>query len=170
MTIPLATIKSALKVDYDDDDRDLTRLREAAMSLISRNTQLALTVESYLLYLTQWRDTVFPLAPFVSVTSVKYTTGAVVTTMPTSSYWVERSDALPKLRFLDVPGIDVGTAIIVTYSAGYADLPPEVTHAVISLVGHWYNNPEAAQPISLSTVPLGLEYIMRSISTTASFR
>jgi len=170
MTIPLATIKSALKVDYDDDDRDLTRLREAAMSLISRNTQLALEVESYTLYLTQWRDTVFPLAPWVSVTNVKYTTGAVITTMPTSSYWVDLSDALPKLRFLDVPGFDAGTAVIVTYTAGYANLPNEITHAVISLVGHWYNNPEAAQPISLSTVPLGLEYILRSVSTTAGFR
>jgi uncharacterized phiE125 gp8 family phage protein len=170
MTIPLLTIKSALKVDYDDDDRELTRLREAAMSLISRNTGLALEVQDSTLYLVEWRDTTFPVQPFQSVASVKYTTGAVLTTMPTTDYWIDRSDALPVLRFLEQPGRDEGTAILVSYSVGYANLPPEVVHACISLIGHWYNNPEASQPISMSTVPLGLQYILESITTKAAIR
>lgn len=170
MGIPLTTIKSALKVDYDDDDRELTRLREAAMSLISRNTGLALEPASYELYLVEWRDTLFPAFPLSSLTHVKYTTGGVLTTVPAADYWIDRSDAMPMLRFLEKPALDEGTAIVVTYVAGYADMPPEVVHAVISLVGHWYNNPEASQPITLSTVPLGLQYILDSITTKVGFR
>ena len=170
MGIPLTTIKSALKVDYDDDDRELTRLREAAMSLISRNTGLALEPQSYEMYIAEWRDTLFAWFPFSTLTHVKYTVGGVLTTMPASSYWLDRTDAMPMLRFLDKPAIDEGTAITVTYVAGYADMPSEVVHAVISLVGHWYNNPEASQPIAMSTVPLGLQYILESITTKAGFR
>ena len=43
MTVPLSTIKSALKIDYDDDDTDIVRLREAAISLVERRTQLLLS-------------------------------------------------------------------------------------------------------------------------------
>lgn len=170
MSIPLTTIKSALKVDYDDDDRELTRLREAAMSLISRNTGIALEPQDATLYLVEWRDSLFPLFPYSSLTSVKYTAGGVLVTMPSTDYWIDRSDAMPMLRWLEQPAIDEGTAIVVSYVAGYASLPAEVVHACISLIGHWYNNPEASQPVTLSTVPLGLQYILDSITCKAGIR
>lgn len=172
MTVPLSTIKSALKVDYDDDDKELVRLREAAISLIARRTQLILAPSSELLYLARWRDTMFPGYPFTSVTSVTYyDSGNVLTTMPASQYWVDRSDGqIPVIRFLETPGIYEGTNITVTYAAGYSVLPNELVHAVIALVGHWYNNPEAAQPVALSTVPLSLGYILDQLSTRSNIR
>ena len=91
--------------------------------------------------------------------------------MPATDYWLDLTEGtMPVLRFLEVPVIYPGTMVTVFYLAGYTALPNDLVHAIIALVGHWYNNPEAAQPISLSTVPLGLEYILRSVSTTASFR
>lgn len=171
MSIPLTTIKSALKIDFDDDDRELTRLREAALSLLERKTRLNFEPESQTLRLAAWRDTMFPVVPYLSMSTVTYTdSGGASQTMPSTDYWVDLTDAVPVLRFLESPAIKEGTMIVVSYTAGYADLPPEVTHAAISLIGHWYNNPEATQPIALQTVPLGLEYLISHISTASPIR
>ena len=44
------------------------------------------------------------------------------------------------------------------------------SYAVIALVGAWYNNPEAFQPIGLSTVPLSVEYILSAVGTGSRIR
>ena len=172
MSVPLSTIKSALKVDYDDDDKDLVRLREAAISLIELRTQLVLTPVLKTMYLARFVDTMLEAFPFDSFSSVQYTNEAgVLTTMPSTLYWVDLSQgSMPVVRFLEAPGIKVGTNILVNYRAGYSALPNELVHAVIALVGHWYNNPEAAQPIGLSTVPLSLGYILDHLSTRSHIR
>ena len=172
MTVPLSTIKSALKIDFDDDDGDLTRLREAAISLIERRTQLVLTPQSLPLYLASWTDTMIPGYPFSTVTSVSYQNASnVTTTLDSSKWWVDRTDGpMPIIRFLDSPVTYQGTAITVTYSAGYSTMPNEITHCVIALVGGWYNNPEAFQAIGLSTVPMSVEFILESISVRSMLR
>lgn len=172
MAVPLSTIKSALKIDYDDDDKDLLRLREAAVSLIERRTQLLLSPSSETLYLAKFTDTMIPSAPYVSFSKVTYTdqAGASVD-LPGTDYWIDLSQgSMPVLRFLQTPSFKDGTNIVVTYSAGYSVLPNELVHAVIALVGHWYNNPEAAQPIALSTVPVSLGYILDHLSTRSNIR
>jgi len=172
MTVPLSTIKSALKIDYDDDDTDIVRLREAAISLVERRTQLLLSPQTSTLYIARFTDTLLPAYPYSSLTSVVYTNNLnVTTTMPATDYWVDLTDGpMPVLRFLDYPGMYEGTAITVTYSAGYSSVPNELTHAIIALVGGWYNNPESIQPISLQTVPLSVEYILANISTRSNLR
>jgi uncharacterized phiE125 gp8 family phage protein len=172
MSVPLSTIKSALKIEYDDDDIELTRLREAAQSLIERRTGLALTLRTSTLYLAAFTDMVIPEYPFVSATSVTYTdTAGASQTMATADYWVDKTDGpMPLLRFLTAYGINPGTAVTFTYQSGYDALPPEITHAVIALVGAWYNNPEALQPTMLTTVPMSLEYIIDSMSVRSLIR
>lgn len=168
----LAQIKAALKVDYTDDDAELLRLRDAAVSLIERRTQLALSPRTETMYLARFFDTVLAAYPFNSLTSVAYTNEASATvTMPTADYWIDRSQGpMPVLRFLESPGIKEGTNIVVTYEAGYGQFPNEIIHAIISLVGHWYNNPEAAQPIGISAVPLSLNFILDHLSTRSNIR
>ena len=172
MTVPLSTIKSALRIDYDDDDLELVRLREAAISLLSRRTELLLYQQTATMYLADFSDTLLSSYPFTSLTSVVYKDGSnVTTTMPATDYWVDLTDGpIPVLRFLDKPGIYEGTAITVTYSAGYSSVPNELTHAVIALTGAWYNNPEASQPISLAVVPFALEYIIEACSVRSGIR
>ena len=172
MSVPLSTIKSALRIDYDDDDTELVRLREAAVALIERRTSLTLTPQTLSLYLSEFKDTLVPGSPFTTATSVVYKdSGGTTTTMPATDWWIDLTDGpMPMIRFLSWPSIKAGTAITVTYSAGYATLPNEVTHAVIALVGGWYNNPEAWQPIGLQAVPFTLEYIIEAISNRSPLR
>jgi len=172
MSVPLSTIKSALRVDYDDDDSELTRLREAAESLVLRRTGLTIAPTTKLLYVANWRSVIVPEHPFTSLTSVTYyDSGNTLTTMPATDYWVDRTDGpMPVLRFLQAPGIYDGTAITVTYVAGYTIVPSELTHAIIALVGHWYNNPEAASIVRLNEVPMSLEYIIDNIGVRSPLR
>lgn len=172
MTVPLGTIKSALRIDYDDDDAALVRLREAALSLIARRTQLVLTPSPQALYLATWRDTMFPAVPYVSLTSVTYQDAANTTqTLAASDYWVDQTDGpIPILRFLETYDQYRGTVITATYTAGYSTLPNEIIHAVISLVGFWYHNPDAASEVSLQTAPLSLMWILDSLSTRSFLR
>jgi uncharacterized phiE125 gp8 family phage protein len=172
MTVPLSTIKSALKIDYDDDDADLTRLREAAITFVERRTAVRLAPTACTLYVSSWTDSVIPETPFSAITSVAYTdTSAASQTMPASDYWIDRTDGpMPVLRFLEAPALGEGTAITVTYTAGYSAVPSDLTHCVIAIVGAWYNNPEAFQPIGLSTVPMSVEMILEMASARTAIR
>lgn len=172
MTVPLGTIKSALRIDYDDDDAALARLREAALSLIARRTQLVLTPATQYLYMATWRDTMFPAIPYVSLASVTYQDSSNVTqTLSASDYWIDNTDGpIPILRFLETYDQYRGTVITATYTAGYSTLPNEIIHAVISLVGYWYANPEAGSDTSLSMAPISLEYILDTLSSRSFLR
>lgn len=168
----LATIKAALKIDYDEDDATLSLYRSAAISLVERRTEMLLSPQSRIAYLRDWSKAAIPDHPLSSITSITYRDASnAVTTMPVGDYWVDRADGpMACVRFLESPAIYEGTQIEMAYTAGYSEVPPEINHAVIALVGGWYNNPEAFQPIGLSTVPLSVEYILASISTGSRIR
>jgi hypothetical protein len=85
-------------------------------------------------------------------------------------YWLDDSDELAALVFLNTPEMKAGTLATVTYVAGYTTYPPAVDQVIISIVGAHYNNPEAAQPISLSTVPLGAQFMLEHLRMRGPFR
>ena len=172
MSIPLSTIKSALRIDYTDDDAELIRLREAALSLVERRTALTLSPQSKALYLRAFEDTVIDGFPFTAVTNVQYYDGGnTLTTMPATDYWIDRTEGnFPYIRFLEQPGIYQGTAITVNYTCGYSALPNEIVHAAIALIGAWYNNPEALTVVGLAQVPLSLEYIIDAAGVRSPMR
>jgi hypothetical protein len=58
----------------------------------------------------------------------------------------------------------------VTYACGHDALPDPLTHCVIALVGAWYNNPEAFQPIGLNVVPMSVGFIMDSYRVRSPIR
>ena len=49
-------------------------------------------------------------------------------------------------------------------------IPTDLTHCVIAIVGAWYNNPEAFQPIGLSVVPMSVEAILDMASVRTVLR
>lgn len=172
MTIALATIKAALKIDYNDDDTELERIRDAAVAWVEQYCGFSLSSASRTMFLADWRDTVLAVQPVTVLTSVAYTDASnnpATLTQGTDYYW-DASGAVAVLRFLgDPPSMKDGTLATVTYTAGYATEPNEVVQAVISLVGAWYNNPEAMQPIALSTPPLGAQFMLEHLRLKGPF-
>jgi uncharacterized phiE125 gp8 family phage protein len=172
MSVPLSTIKSALKIDYDTDDIELVRWREAAQDLCARATGLSFVKSAQVLYLPYFKDSLLPAQPFGALTSVTYANSSnTITTMAATEYWLDRTQGpVPMIRFLTSPAMYPGTAITVNYSAGYDMVPAEIVHCVIALVGGWYNNPEAFQPIGLSAVPMSVTYILETMSVRSMLR
>lgn len=89
-----------------------------------------------------------PLPPLVSVTGIYYVDPVTATeaTLATDQYEVD--------LFSDpgwvMPGedgwpdtLDTINAVRIRFVAGYATVPSSVKHAILLLVGHWYENREA---------------------------
>jgi len=172
MAIPLSTIKAALKIDYADDDTELLRLRDAAASLVERETGLVLAPAQRTQYLSSFTDTAIMIVPLTSVDSVIYTDpdGNSIT-MAASDWSLDYSEGpLPIIKFLDWPAIKTASNINVVCTCGYASVPNEIVHAIIALVGGWYNNPEAFQNITMTAVPMSTQYILRALSVRSPIR
>jgi uncharacterized phiE125 gp8 family phage protein len=172
MAILTATIKAALRIDYSADDAELDRLRDAAVAWVERYCGFALSSASRTQYLAAWKDVAFMVQPVTALTSVAYTDpdgNAATLTIGTDCYW-DRSGELSILRFLDEPpAMKEGTLATVTYTGGYSTEPLEVVQAVISIVGAWYNNPEANAPTALTPVPLGAQFLLEHLRLKAPF-
>jgi uncharacterized phiE125 gp8 family phage protein len=171
MAISLSTVKAALRIDYTADDAELTRLIAAAVSWVEYYCGFALTSATRTMYLTDWKDTAYAVQPWTNTISIVYNkpdgTGS---TLGASDYYNDRSGPLTILRFKEaVPDKQSESLVVVSYTGGYSTEPNEVVQAVISLVGSWYNNPEANAPTQLSAVPLGAQFMLEHIRLKAPF-
>ena len=171
MAVTLSQVKDALRIDYTDDNSELTRLIAAATAWVETYTGLLMTQASRTMYLREFKRTMFAHLPYVSLTSVTYTNpaGSVVTMTSGTDYWIDTSKTLPALEFLETPSIKDGTLITVTYVAGYSTEPNEVVQCIIALVGGWYNNPESMQPVALSAPPLGAQFMLEHLRVRGLF-
>jgi len=172
MAISISTVKAALRIDYTTDDAELTRLVAAAVAWVERYCGFALTSAARTFYASDWSDVAFPIQPVTALASVAYTDleGNPATLVAGTDYYWDRSGSIDVLRFLDEPpDMKDGTLATITYTAGYATEPDEVVQAVISLVGAWYNNPEATAPVQLSNVPLGAQFLLEHLRLGAPF-
>ena len=163
--IALSTIKKALKIDYDTDDSDILRLRDAAISFFSDYTGLSLTTDVHTQYLDYWMLTRLTGAPFVEISSITYTDtdGNQQTYSNTDYFLIYKEYPSVFINFYEYPSLKEGTEIVITYKAGYAEIPANITQAIIAICGAWYNNPEATSPITLTEVPLSAKFILDNL-------
>lgn len=171
MALSLATVKAALRIDYVDDDSELSRLILAAEAFVESYTGVRISSASRTMTLLTFKRTKFAEYPRTVTSSVSYKDADNNTVAMTSGtdYWTDTTQALDAIEFLNAPATYPGTVITVTYTAGYATMPNEVAQVVISLVGLWYNNPEAAQPITMTSVPLGGMFMLEHLRVKAPF-
>jgi|SanBayMetagenome_1026888.scaffolds.fasta_scaffold16923_4 hypothetical protein len=165
MSIAISTIKKALKVDYSTDDQELIRIRDAVVAFVQNYTGITIETTTKTQYVGYWMKTRLMFNPFVDMVSVKYTDVAgVVQTMPTTDYFIIRNQ-YPSIyiNFSEYPSIKTGTEIQINYKVGSPVMPADLQQLIISLIGHWYNNPEAGAPINISTVPLSAQFIMENM-------
>ncbi|MDX0897438.1 phage gp6-like head-tail connector protein [Sinorhizobium medicae] len=177
VVVSLAEAKSHLRVFHNDDDAYIDALVETATALLDGadgwlGRALVEQVWQYNIDRFPCPDSYgragrvyIPLAPLMSVDTVEYTktdgTTAAITDFRTfglgstqPSYILPAVDASwPTTR------CEPETARI-TFTAGYAEPPVGIKHAILLMVGHWYENREDVSDGNLVEMPLASKALL----------
>jgi uncharacterized phiE125 gp8 family phage protein len=171
--ITLEEVKAQLRVEHDDDDTILTRLIDVAVAYTDVRGALgqAMITQKW----AQWINANPPqsvsliLGPVQDVTAVKYyDTDGVLQTDDVNNYQVFGTDFAtvisPKDSFAWPVSQQRSDAIKIEYEIGYGDeitnVPQTIRHALMLLIGHWYDNREQTGVDELSNIPFGYEEML----------
>ncbi|MDX0251154.1 hypothetical protein GOC31_20875 [Sinorhizobium meliloti] len=161
--VTLAEAKAHLRVDDNDSDALITSLIGAASNYLDGYTGIlgrALVTQSWRQDFAGFSHSLcLPLAPVSTVSAVKYIdTAGTEQTLPSSVYqllhvargaavvlrpgqsWPQTRSQLDAVRVEFVAGVPV------------EDVPAAVKHAMLLLIGHWYENRESVAVGAAPTV------------------
>jgi uncharacterized phiE125 gp8 family phage protein len=150
--------------DFNDDDSYIESLISVAQAYIdgpepawlgrSFGSSWTLTLDSFPSGCIR-----LPLPPLQEVTEVAYTAtdGTTGTVTDFREFGVESVNShgfiLPAYDAAWPDTRDEPEAVRITFTAGYATVPPQVKHAILLLVGEWYENREDAGELKLTEIP-----------------
>lgn len=166
--ISLSEVKQQLRVEHSDDDLMLTRLINVAIAYTDVKGVLGqgMITQKW----GQWlaanppQEVKLLLGPVQDVTAVKYyDTDGVLQDDTITNYDVFGTESYtvisPKTNFSWPTTQQRSDAIKIEYQIGFgdtaADVPETVRHALMLLIGHWYDNRENTQMDELTNIPFG---------------
>ena len=161
--ISLVEAKAHLKASEDDDDL-ITSLITAATAYAERNTGTALAPQTW-----EYVEDAFPadeieitLGPIVSITSIKYLDAdGVLQTIDSGDYSFDDASLTGRI----VPALAWPTpqetinAVKVRFVVG-STCPVDVRHAILMLIGHWYDNRASVSDDGATEVPMATTMIL----------
>lgn len=171
--VTLTEVKDQLRVEHTDDDTLINRLISVAVAYTDVQGALGHAMISQ--KWGQWIDSTPPasvkliLGPVIQVNAVKYyDTNGDLQTDTLTNYEVTgtsfASYVSPKEGFNWPETQDRSDAIRIEYTIGYgettADIPETLRHALMMLIGHWYDNRETTMMDELSHVPYGFDALI----------
>jgi uncharacterized phiE125 gp8 family phage protein len=153
---PIATAdaKAHIRVDISDDDTYIGTLIKAARVAAEMITNRTLITTSLRLTYDRFPCRIKLLyGPIQSVTHIKYyDTAGVQQTLSASNYQVDTESDPGRIVVAQTaaawPSLQSGkiNAVEVEYVAGYgtagANVPQDIIHAMMLMIGHWYENRE----------------------------
>jgi uncharacterized phiE125 gp8 family phage protein len=153
--IALAEAKAFLRVDGSDEDPFISTLIAAARLHTESVTGRAMISQSWRVVLDAWprdRRVGLPVAPLQSLSAVRaYDADGEATVLTLSQFQAETGMA-PAHVFVPAPvsGMPITRrhdAIELDYVAGYGDtsgdVPQDLRHAVLTLIGYWFEHRDA---------------------------
>jgi uncharacterized phiE125 gp8 family phage protein len=171
--VTLAEAKAYLRVDGSDEDSFISTLITAARLHAESVTGRATISQSWRVVFDAWpadRKVRLPVAPLQSLTEIRaYDADGAATALALAEFQPETGTA-PAMLFVpnpvsDMPVIRRHDALEIDYVAGYGDAPEDVPqdlrHAVLTLVGYWFENRDAVIVAgSGAVVPAGFELLV----------
>lgn len=154
--ITLAVAKAHLRVDITDDDALILSLIIAARRYLERRTGYWMVARSAIMecngFPIRGGDIVFPVRPVNSVQSVSYLPdgATALVTLASSAYRLVNTGTLVHRLRLPYGTTEWQTtgfaedAVRVAFTAGDNRVEENMVQAALLLVGHWYENREAA--------------------------
>lgn len=170
--IQLADLKARLPVDFADDDTMIESLLAAAIRRIDgpNGAGIAMMKQTWRLSLDSFpcRTIRLPGWPIKSVVAIRYIDNAgAQQTLPATDCRVdlgcEPARIEPAYQKSWPSTRAVIGAIEIDYELGEenaAEVPADLIEAISLIVGHWYENREAASDASVSAIPFGAEWIL----------
>lgn len=162
-----AQARAHLRIDDTAEDDKLVGFIATATDYVERETATAVGQATYTLTLDAWpTDGVIrlPVPPLVSIESIQYRDPAGnLLTLSATGYAVDAYGCPGRVVLFERPSLaHVPAAVRITFSAGYDTnaVPPTLLHAVRMLVGHYFENREAAIDRRIDTVPLAVESLL----------
>ena len=184
--ITTAEAKAFLRVDSSDEDTLIGTLISTARQVVEDFTGRAIISQTWKLTLDKWpidcegwpwwevgsatnRTILLPRSPLASVTSVKYYPDdlSAQATLSSSAYHVV-SGTLPGAVILKAsenwPALDIRPdAVEIIFVAGTADAtttPKQLTHAILLLVAHLYEN---RSPVNIGNIVNEIPFTVRAL-------
>jgi uncharacterized phiE125 gp8 family phage protein len=158
------------------DDDYIMSLVAAARSCVEEFTGVSITPKTYVLTLDSFPTSiVLPNPPFISIVSIVFDgeESSEGSDAVFEDYLVTTAGAIPVATVTPIdewPTIETGLQAHVYFRAGYAvagdsseprPLPAWARHAIYLMLDHWYNHRSAVAQANLTTLPLGVEYLLR---------
>jgi uncharacterized phiE125 gp8 family phage protein len=171
--VTLSEIKEQLRVDYPDDDTLIARLINVAVAYTDAQGVLGHAMISQ--KWGQWvkstppQSVMISLGPVIQIDAVKYYDEAgVLQTDTLSNYEITgtrfTTQIGPKDGFNWPVTQERSDAIRIEFTSGYgttaADVPDTLRHAMLMLIGHWYENRETTLADEVSNIPFGFEMLL----------
>lgn len=172
--VSLTEAKAHLRVLHSSDDTYITALIAAATGMLDGRSGIlgrALVTQSWEFRLDSFphcSKVELPLAPLVSVASVKYIDEAgAEQTMSSSLYVVDTATFKGQVRLAyneNWPETRCEEhAVRIVFTAGFgaaAAVPMPIKQAMLLMIGHWYLNREAVSEEALKEVPMAAKYLL----------
>lgn len=164
--VTLAEAKAHCRVDHADEDTHIQGLIAAATDYVGQYLGRSITEQTWRLSLNDFSDVmILPMGPVSEVSSVKYDDSANAEQTLSTGFTVDlASDPQRVVRDPDFSWPDVydGTnKVRIEYVAGYSSIPASIKHAVLLLIGQWFDNRSATNVGNItSELPHGIAALL----------
>jgi uncharacterized phiE125 gp8 family phage protein len=171
--VTLEEAKLQCRVDSSDEDTLLNGLIAAATDYVELYTGRAIVSQTWELVLDDFSDAMLiPKGPVSSITSVKYIdVDDVEQTISSSNYTLDGvSDPQWLVKASDYTWPEVADGVnnvIIRFVAGYATVPPSIKHAVLLLIGQWFDSRAAATDKAIIAMPHAVEALLTNYRSFA---
>lgn len=176
--VTLTEAKKHCRAEYhNDDDVYIQALIEAATANIDgpegwlgravREQELELTIDRFPCATDVGRPgpVKIPMPTLISVDSLEYTAtdGTTATVTDFREFGVGAPYGgyiLPALSGSWPSVLGDAGSVRIAFTAGYSDIPKSIKHAVLLMVGHWYESREAVTEANMSDLPMGVSALL----------